>query len=114
MAALVPVELASAIEALVVDLAAGRFDAVEKSGRAGQLTADDLSRGLMEYGRTLVPLSPDWQRFAERYEVRSTNIVAIDVTLWTAEEGRSDLTLQVEAHHEGEDWSLAISDLRVL
>jgi hypothetical protein len=112
--ALVPVELASAIEALVGDLAAGRFDAVENSGRAGRLTADDLSRGLAEYGRTLVSLPPDWQRFAERYDVRSTDIVAIDVTLWTAEEGRSDLTLQIEARRDGEDWSLAISDLRVL
>ena len=114
MAALLPVELAAAIETLVEKLAARRFEEVENSGESGLLTAEELRREFSYYPRAIVPLGPGWQQFTWRYDVRHSDIVAIEVDLWTAEDGRSDLTLSVDAKREDGEWALAITGLRVM
>jgi hypothetical protein len=40
--------------------------------------------------------------------------LALDVPLWTSEEGRSDLTLSLTATKRGGDYELEIDDLHVL
>ena len=51
LAALLPVELAAAIETLVEKLAARRFEEVENSGESGLLTAEELRREFSYYPR---------------------------------------------------------------
>lgn len=101
MAALLPVELASAIEQFVAALVAGR-------------ASSDLARRLDDYGRTLVPLPAEWQKFAWQYNSGAPGEIAVDVDLWTLEEGRSDLTLQLLGRSDGERWTIEVIDLRVL
>ena len=43
-----------------------------------------------------------------------SNVCAIDVALWTVEEGRSDLTLSLVSTRNGDQYRLAIDDLHVL
>jgi hypothetical protein len=103
LAVLLPVELASAIEQWVAELAAGRGSA-----------STDIARRLDDYGRTPVPLPPGWQTFAWQYDSGRPGEMALDVDLWTLEEGRSDLTLQLLARRDGEKWTLQALDLGVL
>jgi hypothetical protein len=114
LTATLPLDLAASIERLVANLAAGRFDEAVAAGRSPRLSSADLERGIGEYGRTLVPLPAGWQEFAWRYGVAAGPTSAIDVDLWTEEEGRSDLTLQLNAWRNGGEWVLDITDLRVL
>ena len=101
LAALLPVELASAIEKFVAELVAGRG-------------SRDLARRLDDYGRTLVPLPADWPKYAWQYNSGAAGEIAVDVDLWTLEEGRSDLTLQLLGRSDGESWTIEAIDLRVL
>lgn len=113
---MVPAHLIEPIERIVADLAEARFALLERDGRAGRLSADELGRALAAYGRTLVPLPDGWERSVEVYASHGSQAVrSLDLTLWTAEEGRSDLTLQLEVRLANDGTAVvAIEDLRVL
>lgn len=102
------------VEHLVRDLAAGSFDAIGADGRAGRLTAAELRGAVEQYGRTLVPLPTEAWELVELYPAAAGDGVALDVPLWTAEEGRSDLTLSLSAVRDGAEFRLSIDDLHVL
>ena len=103
MLALLPADLASEIEQLVSTLSGDRDE-----------VPPDISRTLDEYGRTLLPLPAGWQAFASRYDVQDADRIDIDVTMWTLEEGRSDLTLQIQVWPKADGWRLEVYDLRVM
>jgi hypothetical protein len=110
---LIPVDLIELVERIVADLAAGRFDLLGHDGRAGRCKPEDLRREIARYGRTLVPLPEGWVRFTSLYGPEGAR--SLDVDLWTEEEGRSDLTLQLEIRlDEAGAPIVAIQDLHVL
>ena len=113
MATLLPPELARLIEELVEDLAVGCLAELERRGCLEGVPADDLRRRILEYGRTVVALPRGWQERADAVTRRSAAL-AVDVDLWTAEEGPSDLTLSLECVPGGRGWTLSVEDLRVL
>jgi hypothetical protein len=108
-------DLLRVVRDLVADLAAGRFMKVVTDGRAGRLSAAELESAIREYGRTLVPL-PD--EALNRIDVfprdLDLNRASLDVPLWTAEEGLSDLTLQLDAMRDGAMYRIEITTLHVL
>lgn len=106
--------LQNEVEQLVSDLAAGRFDTIGADGRAGRLTAAELRRAVEEYGKALVPLPAEAWGLVELYPTSDGGRVALDVPLWTAEEGRSDLTLSLSAVRSGTRFQISIDDLHVL
>jgi hypothetical protein len=107
--------LLDAIRDLVMNLAVGRFTQVEADGRAGRLSASELLSAIREYGRTLVPLPDEGVALIDVYPHDADPAKSfLDVPLWTAEEGRSDLTLSLVATREGDKYRLEISDLHVL
>ncbi|HET8631749.1 MAG TPA: hypothetical protein VFL91_30360 [Thermomicrobiales bacterium] len=113
----VPPSLMSPLRALVDDLVAGDYAGLVTSGRAGRLTADELARAVRDYGRRLVALPED--AFVPDYVMAyrdgaNPTLWSIDLTLWTAEEGRSDLTLQVLARETPAGAVITIEDLHVL
>ena len=91
-----PIEVAVRV---VVDLLVrGEYGAIEKLTRGVRLSASELESSIRNYGRTLVPPGPAWWT-----SVTITPVVAegppavhLAVPLWTAEEGRSDLTLELK------------------
>jgi hypothetical protein len=104
----------AAIRALVDDLACGRFAELEADGRAGRLTAESIRTTISEYGRTLISLPDEAIGFIDVYVMRDDpNEFALDVELWTREEGRSDLTLSLTSMKEADRYRLAIHDLLV-
>ncbi len=111
----VRLELRLHIFQLVSDLVHGRYGDISRDGRVGRLTEAQLRDAVGEYGRTLVELPEEAWQFSEEYpQVHSPNEVAIDVDLWTAEEGRSDLTLSLSAVKSGGTWTVSIDSLHVL
>jgi len=88
----VPARFRDIIRATVRDLAAGNFEALERDGRSGDLTAEDLREQVEEYPGTLVELPEEAFEEPEATPVAESTW-AIDVDLWTKEHGHSDLTL---------------------
>ncbi len=104
-----------AIVALVVDLSQGRFAKIANDGRVGRLTAQELECAISEYGGTLISLPPDAFTQLDVYPLEDEpQAWAIDVPLWTSEEGRSDLTLSITARLTESGPELEIDDVHVL
>ncbi len=106
----IPDEVWLEIVSIVRLLASGHFDSL--GARAGRCQPDDLARVIREYGRSLVELPEAAFKLANAYAVVDGSLT-IDVPLWTAEEGRSDLELRVEATNVDGRWAVIVSDLLV-
>jgi hypothetical protein len=102
------------VEALFRDIAAGRFAAIGADGRIGRLTVDELERTVSECGRRLVPLPDEAWELVDLYAGPAEGSFALDVPLWTIEEGRSDLTLTLSAERSGARFRVTIDDRHVL
>ncbi len=104
-----------AIRQLVQDLVDGMYDAIAADGRVGRLSASELRGAVEGYGHTLVALPDHAFAFADVVPSRhEPGIVAVEVPLWTLEEGRSDLTLSVSIRESDERVAISIEDLHVL
>lgn len=114
---ILPKAVVDATKSIVADLVAGNYQKLHSSGAAGRTAADDLRRVVAEYGRTLVG-HPDESAFFAGFDAIQIQGLplrwAVQIDLWTAEEGRSDLTLCLEACLRDRDVSVEITDLRVL
>jgi len=101
---------------LVTMLVVGDYQAIEKLTRRKRLSAEDIKRSVIEYGRKLV--MPPEQRFMEldSIEVQGANPPAVGIRfdLWTLEEGRSDLTLEFTVRGDHQSYEVEIDDLHVL
>jgi len=94
-------------------MARADFDLLESAGKLGRVRKDDLERRIAEYGCTLVPLPAEARSLAEAFD-RPRGEILVDVPLWTKEEGRSDLTLQVVcARRKDEKWDVVVHDVLV-
>ena len=103
------------IRDLVHQLVTGNFDLLQSDGRAGRVTAEQLAQGITEYGRTLVDLPEAAWDLAVCYQIDGKpGVFAVDLPLWTREEGRSDLTLQFMLMVTADGPRLEIDDLHVL
>ena len=102
------------IRALVEALVEGHFDQLERDGRSGRLSSHELKEALKAYGRTIITLPEEAFNFVDIYPVKGRQATwAVDVPLWTAEEGRSDLTLSLTVSESRERVRLEIDDLHV-
>ena len=98
-------------------LAAKDYQGLFSLSRGVRLSAADIARAIHEYDRTIVDL-PDAEY--DRIDViavsdSSPQRWSVDVGLWTAEEGSSDLTLSLSLEDSpGEIYKVEIDDLHVL
>ena len=105
-------------------LAMGEWQAIENMTDGRRLSSDDLRSAVVEYGGTLVPI-PDFE--LARLEIvhvsprglksfrfsRSRQMFAVAVPLWTKEEGRSDLFLELSLSEEDGLFEIEIDNLHV-
>jgi hypothetical protein len=100
---------------LVNALVRGEFDSLDQDGRSGRVGGDGLRRSITEYGRTLVSLPDEALDLAEAGRVAGQlGVWWIVVPMWTAEEGRSDLSLELAARPTQDGHRLEVTDLHVL
>jgi hypothetical protein len=106
-----------AVKRIVEMLVAGDYRGLERVSRGVRLTAAHFEEGVREYGRTLVmPPDPVFERL-DVVEVKNVTPRrwGVRVDLWTVEEGRSDLTLEVTLVEQyGEEPLVEVDDLHVL
>ena len=103
------------IKSIVRDLARGNYQELEADRRSGRSTAEGLREAVERYGGTLVELPDEAFDWMDEYPREGREGVwALDLPLYTEEEGQSDLTLIREAEATPEDVRVHIRSLRVL
>lgn len=110
-----PIETAVRV---VIDLLVRRdYDTVERLQRGSVMPAAALETAVSEYGRTLVPPGDGWWQTVEVTPVTASDVPEFHVAapVWTAEEGRSDLTLELRLTEIApEAYQVGIEGLHVL
>lgn len=105
----------NAILRLVDDLVVANYAAIEADGRIGRLTQQELRRAVADYGRTLASVPVDE---LDDVDVYPSDVIpgrfAVDLSLWTVEEGRGDLTLSLTVVESENAAAVSIDDLHVL
>ena len=106
----------SAVRAVIADLACGEYDAVEQRSGGVRLSAQELARAVSEYGRRLLP-APEGPLPLDVVAISRADVPSwsVDAPLWSAEEGLSDLTLQLTVRVAPDGgYQIEIDDLHVL
>jgi len=105
------------VHRLVEMLVAGEYDGLEQASRGRRLTGEQLRQAIEEYSREL--RMPPGAVFDDldlnEIEGAITRAWWAVVDLWTVEEGRSDLTLEIRLIDTGgEHYDFEIDNLHVL
>jgi hypothetical protein len=107
---------ARTIQRIIDPLIRGDYAAVETLTAGRTLSANEIEHAIAEYGRRVVPPPPN---SAPRsvVETEASNPVrwSVYVDLWTVEEGRSDLTLELTLTESSRDtYDVQIDNIHVL
>lgn len=113
----VPSKVNIALHLLVKELVEGNYEKLQSDGRAGRLSAPEIQRALENYGCSFVEYpdkSLDTCILSFLPIQGAIEQWAVDLALWTAEEGMSDLVLQVTVAASKTDVFIEIDDIRVM
>jgi hypothetical protein len=90
----------------VVDLLVrSEYETVERITEGDRMSASEIAEAISEYGRTLVLPEPTewWPLVMVTPVTAEPGKLHVAAPLWTAEEGRSDLTLELWLNEIGPD-----------
>lgn len=104
------------VQSVVGKLVARDYIGLERLSSGVRLSAQALELTVSQYGRTLCPLPSERWPDLDIVEVSGTEPArfSVRVDLWTLEEGRSDLSLELTLIDRGEALAVEIDDLHVL
>jgi len=111
----IPKHIIPALKNLVQDLISGDYSRLESDGRAGRLTAAELREAMESNNHAFIDV-PD-EEFDAKEAIRVDlpgEVWAVDLDMWTEEEGRSDLTLSVRVQVYKDRVIPQINDLHVM
>lgn len=105
-----------AVGELIALLVNRRYEEAERMTSSVRLTANDIKAAITEYGRRLVEPPVEAWKLMNAVPVRNSSPQrwSVIMPLWTAEEGRSDLSLECTAIENGESVVLELDDIHVL
>jgi hypothetical protein len=104
-------------EAVLQCVVAQDFDALLRLAPRSRVTAEEIRMAIADYGRRPVMPAEPIEELLDSVEIRGSHPKSWSVTLplWTEEEGRSDLTLEMHfTDSESEAYEVEIDDLQVL
>jgi hypothetical protein len=111
-----PIDLESIVREILDDIGAGRIREVLARAAPDGMSEEcfyDVLRACQ-----VTPVAPpegsDLQLEVYRNETSAQDAWAIDVPIWTQEEGRSDLTLKLWIEFDGLSYRVTLLSLRVL
>lgn len=111
----VSADLSEMVRSVVTLLVAGKFDELERITKGRRLSASEMASVIRRYGRKLMPPPFDeWKLDVIEVIGAMPMRWSVRVPLWTAEEGRSDLTLDLTVIKSREGMSVEMNDLHVL
>lgn len=102
------------VENVLSLLVAGDFQGIERLSNGERLTAKEIEDAVREYGRTLIrPPSGDFE--IEEIALRGPGLTGWSVVceLWSREEGRSDLSLELTVLRKSDCAVVEVDNLRV-
>lgn len=101
----------------VIDLLiAHKYGELEAMTNGVRLKASDMNRVITEYGRKLVPPPENAFELMDMVKIRDTSNSKWSVTmpLWTQEEGRSDLSIELTLTGNEKQFTIELDDIHVL
>lgn len=109
-------EIRGLVADLVSLLANGEFEKIELLTRATRLTAEQIRNVVENYGRTLMALPPEAFNLMEvvKVEVAKSESWSVVQPLWSKEEGRSDLSLEMTLVRSASGLIIELDDLHVM
>lgn len=90
-------DIAAIVHDILMNLAARQYDALELRHRSSRMSAEEMHDVIIDYGRVVIGPPHDWAKYLSIVEVVNFELAKFSVVtpLWTAEEGRSDLSLEL-------------------
>jgi len=104
------------VQAVVALLVAGEYEELQRMTSGKRLTSTDIAAAVHAYGRRLVDLPLDALDELDVVEIKNAvpSAWSVRVNLWSAEEGRSDLTLELTVKRATRGYNVEVDDLHVL
>lgn len=104
------------VREIVELLVAGKYAEVERITKRVRLSAEEMAKAISDYGRQLVIPPEEAFGLLDVVEVRNMQPPRWSVTmpLWTREEGRSDLSLELTLIHGQNAFDVELDDIHVL
>ena len=108
--------LTSCTREIVTQLVQGNYDELVKRCKQSRLSSEDLRRVVEDYGRRLILPPDDAYDNLDVVEIKGATSPSWSVRapLWTGEEGRSDLTLELTIAIGSGRPNIELDDLHVL
>jgi hypothetical protein len=109
-------KLAELVSHIVSMLVAGRYADLEQQTHGVRLTANEMAEAIADYGRTLVLPPRDGFRLMNVVEIKNAQPKrwSVAMPLWTKEEGRSDLTVEMTISEHENVFLIELDDIHVL
>jgi hypothetical protein len=104
------------VEAIIRLLVYGEFERIALLTKGVRLSAEEIKTAVEQYGQKLaLPPSEAFQKM-DVVKVQAANPARWSVTmpLWTEEEGRSDLSIELTIIRDGADFLIELDDIHVL
>ena len=111
-----PETVQTAIREIVSLICDRQFAAALQRCAMSRLTESDIQKVIDDYGRTLSRPPVEAVQFDDivNVEGRSEPVLSVRVPLWTLEEGRSDLTIELTIMQKADGLRIELDDLGVL
>jgi hypothetical protein len=111
----IPDPVQSALDEIVSLLVADRMEEIQRIDRGGRMKADEWRTTIAEYGRTLRKPPPGDFESSDVIPLRGQEGSAWSVwyRLWTVEEGKSDLGVQLTVYYDGQIVVIEVDGLLV-
>lgn len=103
-------------ENLVILISDGQYDTVLKQCSSSRLTREGIESIIQSYGRNFIRPPENYKECVDLMPIGDESAAAwsVQAPLWTLEEGRSDLTLELTIFKNTEGATIELDDLRVL
>lgn len=109
-------QLEQPVRQVIEHLVMAKFTELETLTRGQRLSAQEMAKVISDYGRKLVLPPDDAFELMDKIKVRNIRSKQWSVTmpLWTREEGRSDLSIEITLIADAEDLRIELNDIHVL
>ncbi len=106
-------EIVASLIALLVE---GEYSEIERKTNGARLSAEEIKTAVEQYGRKLVPPPSEAYDEMDVIEVKGSGVPQWSITmpLWTKEEGRSDLSVELTIFKKTEGVTVELDDIHVL
>ncbi len=107
--------LKTIVKRVVGHLVAGEFDAIETITSGARLHSEEMSTAVSQYGRELTTPPDSAFDAIDIIQVRGADdpTWSIRFELWTKEQGKSDLTLEVTVAESKSGFRIELDDIHV-